>query len=202
MVCQVRKKKKTNDAPFLILIVHDARPRLGGLGGIAEDVRLLEQCVHQRRLAVIDVRDDRDVAIGVMNSPISITPMEGMEKKNGAQVVRTRAKIKGKGPSERTRSPLHRIASPSGGMSSSGGGQIPDIVCDKSIYLLSSPSPARLACHEMTHKNSPNVLGIEHPHFDGIRHGHVGHAQRRRPPAGCGSCRRESHHGWYHRRRI
>ena len=40
--------------------VHDQRrpPRLV----LAEDVALLEQAVHQRRLAVVDVGDDRDVA--------------------------------------------------------------------------------------------------------------------------------------------
>ncbi len=77
-------QKKTNDAPFLILIVHDARPGLGGLCGIAEDVRLLEQCVHQRRLAVIDVRDDRDVAIGLMNSPFQLRRWREWKKKRGS----------------------------------------------------------------------------------------------------------------------
>ena len=39
--------------------VHDQGP--GGVG-VAEDMGLLEQAVHEGRLAVIDVRDDRDVA--------------------------------------------------------------------------------------------------------------------------------------------
>ncbi len=45
--------------PLQIVGVHD---QLAGGIGVAEDVRLLEQPVDQRRFAVVDVRDDRDVA--------------------------------------------------------------------------------------------------------------------------------------------
>ncbi len=39
--------------------IHDQR---AGILRIAEDVRLLEETIDQRRLAMIDVRDDRDIA--------------------------------------------------------------------------------------------------------------------------------------------
>ena len=40
----------------------ESRIRLPAVVGVAEDVRLLEQPVDQRRLAVVDVGDDGDVA--------------------------------------------------------------------------------------------------------------------------------------------
>jgi hypothetical protein len=50
------------NVPLLILIVHDARSRLRGLRGVAEYIRLLKEGIDQRCLAVVDVRNDGDVA--------------------------------------------------------------------------------------------------------------------------------------------
>jgi hypothetical protein len=56
--------REDRDAARLLqrVAIHDAlRVRLA----LAEDAALREHAVHERRLAVVDVRDDRDVADGV-----------------------------------------------------------------------------------------------------------------------------------------
>jgi hypothetical protein len=59
---KLQSKSNSINVPLLVLIVHDARPRLGSLRRIAEYIRLLKERIHQRGLAVIDVRNDCDVA--------------------------------------------------------------------------------------------------------------------------------------------